>query len=403
MDIGDTPDEAAFRLEARAWLSDHATLRSTATAASSGHHGDLAAHVAACKAWQATLHAQGWAGITWPVQFGGRGAGPVHAAIFAEEQARFDVAVGAFAVSIGMVGPTLMAHGSPDQQRHLDAMLRGDEVWCQLFSEPGAGSDLASLGTLAVRDGDTYIVNGQKVWTSLGQFADFGILLARTDPEQPKHRGISYFLVDMRSPGIDVRPLKQITGIAHFNEVFLTDVRIPATNLVGVEGEGWRVAQTTLSNERAFIGSGGGAWTVEQLIDLARRRGVAGDPRIRQELAKAHCRSEVLGYLGYRMRTAMSRGVMPGPEMFTMKLASANHWSATTDLATRILGPDGTLWAADAPEDGRWQQHHLGQFAIRIGGGTDEVQHNIIGERGLGLPREPHTDKDVPWSELVRA
>lgn len=401
MDIGDSPDEAAFRADARAWLSDHACPRPAAPA--TNHQIGLAAHVAACRAWQATLHEHGWAGITWPTQFGGRGASAVQAAIFAEEQACFDVAVGAFAVSIGMVGPTLMAHGSAEQQRHLQAMLRGTELWCQLFSEPGAGSDLAALATRAERDGDTYIVNGQKVWTSLGQFADFGILLARTDPDQPKHRGISYFIVDMRTPGIDVRPLKQITGVAHFNEVFLTDVRIPATNLVGAEGEGWPVARTTLSSERTFIGSGGGAWSVEQLIDLARRCGVADDPVIRQGLARAHCRAQVLGYLGYRLRTAMSRYALPGPEMLAMKLAYANHWVATTDLAQRILGPDGTLWGADAPDGGRWQQHHLGQFAIRIGGGTDEVQHNIIGELGLGLPREPQADKDVPWSQLARA
>ena len=401
MDIGDSPDEAAFRDAARAWLSKYARPRTAAPA--TNHQVDLADHVAACRAWQATLHEHGWAGITWPTQFGGRGASEVQAAIFAEEQARFDVAVGAFAVSIGMVGPTLMAHGSPEQQRHLDAMLRGVELWCQLFSEPGAGSDLASLATRAERDGDSYVVNGQKVWTSLGQFADLGILLARTDPDQPKHRGISYFIVDMRTPGIDIRPMKQITGVAHFNEVFLTDVRIPAGNLVGAEGEGWSVARTTLSNERAFIGSGGGAWTVGQLIDLARRCGVADDPVIRQGLAKAHCRAQVLGYLGYRLRTAMSHHTVPGPEVLTMKLAYANHWVETTDLAQRILGPDGTLWGADAPDGGRWQQHHLGQFAIRIGGGTDEVQRNIIGEHGLGLPREPQIDKDVPWSRLARA
>jgi alkylation response protein AidB-like acyl-CoA dehydrogenase len=246
MHIGDSPDEAAFRAEAAAWLTTVAAPRQTGE---SMHYDDLAAHVAECRTWQRTLYDNGWAGITWPKAFGGRGGTSLQASIFAEEQSRFDVSTGSFAVATGMVGPTLMAHGTPEQQqRYLDGMLRGDEVWCQLFSEPGAGSDLAGLGTRAVLDGDEWIVNGQKVWTSLGQFAEFGILLARTDPDVPKHRGITYFIVDMRSPGIEVRPLVQMTGTAHFNEVFLTDVRIPAANVVGEVGNGWKVAQTTLTS-----------------------------------------------------------------------------------------------------------------------------------------------------------
>jgi alkylation response protein AidB-like acyl-CoA dehydrogenase len=303
-----------------------------------------------------------------------------------------------------MVGPTLMAHGTPEQQRRfLEPMLRGEHVWCQLFSEPGAGSDLASLATRATLDGDTWVVNGQKVWTSFGQFADFGILLARTDPDVPKHAGITYLIVDMRTPGIEVRPLTQITGVAHFNEVFLTDVRIPTGSVVGAVGDGWKVAGTTLASERAFIGSGGGSWTVPELIELARRTGRAHDPVVRQGLMRAHCRAAALTYLGYRMRTAMSLQRMPGPEMLVMKLFLARHWAATLDTALEVLGAEGLLWGEDALDDGRWQQSLLGQFAVRLGGGTDEVQHNIIGERGLGLPREPSLDKGVPWRELVRS
>ena len=397
MHIGDTPEEAAFRAEARAWLEAHAHHRDSHEGKSADHTRDLAGHMQACRDWQRVLYDNNWAGITWPKQYGGRGASAIQSAIFAEEMSQFDVATGAFAVSIGMVGPTLIAHGTPEQQQHhLAPILKGEEVWCQLFSEPGSGSDLASLGTRAVRDGDDWIVNGQKVWTSFGQFADYAILLARTDVDLPKHAGITYFILDMKSPGIDVRPITQITGVQHFNETFLTDVRIPHTNIIGEINAGWKGAQTTLMNERSHIGSGG-TWSVDQLIQLAQQRGLSHDLNIRQGLAQAHARAETLRYMGFRMRTAMSQMRMPGPEALTLKLAYANHWRLTAELATEILGAGAMLWADDAPEDNQWGQHLLGQFAIRIGGGTDEIQHNIIAERGLGLPREPQLDKDMPW------
>ncbi len=397
MHIGDTPEEAAFRAEAHAWLKTHAHRRDSHEGKTADHTRDLARHMQECRDWQRVLYDNNWAGITWPKQYGGRGASAIQSAIFAEEMSQFDVATGAFAVSIGMVGPTLIAHGTPDQQQHhLAPILKGEEVWCQLFSEPGSGSDLASLGTRAVRDGDDWIVNGQKVWTSFGQFADYAILLARTDVELPKHAGITYFILDMKSPGIDVRPITQITGVQHFNETFLTDVRIPHTNIIGEINAGWKGAQTTLMNERSHIGSGG-TWSVDQLIELAQQRGLSGDLNIRQGLAQAHARAETLRYMGFRMRTAMSQMRMPGPEALTLKLAYANHWRLTAELATTILGAGAMLWADDAPEDNQWGQHLLSQFAIRIGGGTDEIQHNIIAERGLGLPREPQLDKDMPW------
>ena len=402
MHIGDTPDEARFRAEARAWLDAHARRKVPGQREAADHTRDLDAHTRACRDWQRVLFEHGWAGITWPTEYGGRGASAIQSAIFAEEMAAYDVSVGTFAVSIGMVGPTLIAHGSPDQRtKHLEPILKGEEVWCQLFSEPGSGSDLASLGTRAVRDGDDWVVNGQKVWTSMGQFADYAILLARTDVDVPKHAGITYFILDMRSPGIEVRPITQITGIQHFNETFLTDVRIPHTNVVGEVNGGWAVAATTLANERNFIGSGG-SWSADDVIALARATGRHTDPVIRQELTRAYIRGECMRYLGYRMRTAMSQRRMPGPEMLTMKLGFANHWRLTAETAMRIIGADGTLWGDDAPDDNRWAQHLLGQFAIRIGGGTDEIQHNIIAERGLGLPREPQPDKDQPWRSQSR-
>ena len=396
MDIGDTEQEAAFRAIAAEWLAEHAP-----THAAKGPHSQLGDHVAASMQWERILFDHGWAGVTWPVEHGGRGGTPIQASIFAEEMATHDVTLGPLTVSIGMVGPTLMAHGTDEQKaRHLGPVLRGEQLWCQLFSEPGAGSDLAALATRAVRDGDDWIINGQKVWTSLGQFADYGILLARTDPDVPKHAGITYFIVDMRSPGIDVRPLRQMTGEAHFNETFLTDVRIPSCNVVGELGDGWSVARTTLNSERSSIASGGGAWNVAELLQLARENGASADPILRDGLIKAHIRQSVMTYTGYRVKTAMSRGALPGPEALTMKLAYARHWAATMDTAMRVLGADALLTTKETAAS--WHHHLLNQYAIRLGGGTDEVQSNIIGELGLGLPREPSADRGVAWKDLRR-
>src|SRR3954471_6111683 len=262
MDFDESPEEIGFRAEVRAWLEANAP-----TSAAPGY-GDRR-HLEHAKAWQAVLADNGWACITWPVEYGGRGGTGTEAAIFADEQSALGINVGSFAVGIGMAGPTIIAHGTPEQkERFLRPLLRGEEVWCQLFSEPGAGSDLAGLATRAVRDGDEWVVTGQKVWTSGAHESDWGILLARTDPDQPKHRGITYFLVDMHAPGIEIRPLRQMTGASHFNEVFLTDVRIPHENVLGEVNGGWGVAMTTLANERVFIGGGGTGPTFDGLVDL---------------------------------------------------------------------------------------------------------------------------------------
>jgi alkylation response protein AidB-like acyl-CoA dehydrogenase len=326
----------------------------------------------------------------------------LQSAIFAEEQAKFAVSNGPLMVSINMVGPTLMAHGSEQQRaEHLDKIISGQEVWCQLYSEPGAGSDLASLRTRAVRDGDEWVVNGQKVWNSSARAADWAILLARTDPDVPKHRGITYFIVDMRTRGIDVRPLRQISGAYHFNEVFLDDVRIPHANVVGEVGDGWNVARTTLANERAMIGGGGSRGQVPALIELARANGRADDPLVRQAIARVVTNESVLRYLGMRSRTALSRGVPPGPEGSVMKLLVGRHLTEAADAALVIEGAAGTLAGADAPADGQWQQARLNTWMVRIGGGTDEVQHNVLAERILGLPREQQVDRDTPFRDLV--
>jgi len=402
VDFDDTPEEAAFRAEARAWLEAHAERRA-ADARPNLAAANAAGHVEACRAWQRTLYDGGWAGITWPKAFGGRGGTSNQARIFAAEQADFDVSVGPFMVATGMVGPTLIAHGTEAQQdRYLDAMLRGDEIWCQLFSEPGAGSDLAGLATRAVADGDTWVVNGQKVWTSGAHYSQWGILLARTDPDAAKHAGITYFLVDMATPGVEVRPLRQITGHAHFNEVFLTDVRIPGENVVGEVDGGWGVALTTLANERMSIGGASTSTTIEQLVDLARSLDRTGDPVIRQGLAEAYTRLRLLQFLGFRAQTAMSQGRPPGPEVSVMKLAISDHYERTGDLLMAIEGAAGTLAGDDALREQLAQYLFLGQWSVRIGGGTDQVQRNVIGERVLGLPREARPDKDVPFRQLAR-
>jgi alkylation response protein AidB-like acyl-CoA dehydrogenase len=405
MDFDDTPEEAAFRAEARAWLQANARSRSDDADFSRHYHTAVvddsaeAAHVQRCKQWQRKLYDGGWAGITWPKPYGGRGASPMEAMIFNQEQAAFDVSTGVFSVGIGMAGPTIIAHGTDAQkERWLDPMLRGERIWCQLFSEPGAGSDLAGLSTRAVRDGDEWVVTGQKVWTSGAHFSDLGILLARTDPEARKHEGITYFVLDMTSPGIEVRPLRQITGRAHFNEVFLTEVRIPAENVLGDVNGGWRVALTTLANERSLIGGGGGM-VFGDLLRLAHEL-ARDDATSRQALADAFIRFEVLRYLGYRVQTAISQGRMPGPESSVLKLAYSRHVARTGDLALALEAARGML-LVDAPHHGFWQQQFLNQWSIRIGGGTDEVQRNVIGERVLGLPREPRPDKEVAFRELA--
>ncbi|HEX2576891.1 MAG TPA: acyl-CoA dehydrogenase family protein [Aquihabitans sp.] len=402
MDFDESPEEAAFRREARAWLDEHAG--SAAALSVTRRDGeDEADFVERARPWQALLAEHGWAGITWPAEYGGRGGTPAQAAIFAEEASGRGLPTGAFAVGVGMAGPTIIAHGTDEQKaRYLPPMLRGEEVWCQLFSEPGAGSDLAGLATRAERDGDEWVVNGQKVWTSGAHYSDYGILLARTDLDAPKHRGISYFLFDMRQPGVEVRPLRQITGASHFSEVFLTDARVRHDALLGEQNGGWAVTMTTLANERTFMGGHSSGPTMEDLLALAEKLGVAGDPVVRQGLARAYTRKQVMGYLGMQVRTATSQGKPPGPGASVLKLMAAWNMKGNAELALAMQGPAGLLSAADAPEAGRWQQHFLSAPSIRIAGGSDEIQHNVIGERVLGLPPEARVDKAVPFRELAR-
>jgi len=304
-----------------------------------------------------------------------------------------------------LVGPPIMRHGTPEQQqRFLPGLLDGSVAWCQLFSEPGAGSDLAALSTRAVRDGDSFIVNGQKVWNTQAQFADWGILITRSDPDAPKHKGITFFLVDMSTPGVEVRPLVQATGQAHFNEVFFNDVVIPVENVVGEIDEGWAVTRTVLSSEAGMIGSGvGGSNGFEGVLALARRYGRTEDPEIRVRLADAYARERMLQLLGLRMQSFILNGSGNPPDPSVMKNYMVQSAEKRYDLALEIEGADGMLDKADAPQNGFWQTVHMGQFGSRIGGGTNEVHRNMIAERALGLPREMQPDKDLPWKEILKA
>lgn len=407
MDFDDTPAEREWRGECLEFLEGHAERRPEnvdwgetfwARAASSEQH---AAHAEACRSWQQLKFDMGWAGLTWPTEFGGRGLSRHFSAIFAEEEAHFDVATGMSAQSIGMAGPTIIAHGTDDQKRRfLTPMLTGEHVWCQLFSEPGAGSDLAGLRTTGVVDGDEMVVNGQKVWTSNATDAAWGMLLVRTNPDVAKHRGITYLLVDMASPGIDIRPLKQITGRSEFNEVFLDDVRVPLDNVVGEIDKGWGPILTTLANEREGIATGARAG-IADIIALAWRCGAADEPMVRQGIVKLHEISETIRFLGYRVRTAASRGELPGPESSILKLAASRRLALQGDLVMSIMGAKAMLYDSDAVMNGFWHNYaFLMQWAARIGGGTEEVQRNIVGDNVLGLPREPRLDKGIPFSDI---
>jgi alkylation response protein AidB-like acyl-CoA dehydrogenase len=386
------PDDERFRARARAWLDEHAPpVRERLGAVRNDRE-----RFDACRSWQRILADGGWAGLTWPREHGGAGLTPVQASIFGEEQARAGVTAGFIASTVGMVGPVLLRHASAGQRdRYLRPLLRGEETWCQLFSEPGAGSDLANLATRARRDGDEFVVDGEKVWTSNAHLCDFAILLARTDPDAPKHRGITFFLVDLHSPGIDVRPLRQITGAAHFNEVFLTGVRIPAANVVGTVDGGWGPARTVLAHEAAVIGGGTAHAASASLIELARTIGRHEEPLVRQALARAYTRETIQDYLKASVQAAVRAGRRPTIDGSVLKVLWAESRRDRARLAVDLLGVAGTL-------DDTHSRLFLDTLGGCIGGGTNEVHRTMIGERVLALPPEARVDKDVPYRELTR-
>ena len=361
--------------------------------------------------WCARLGEAGWATPTWPAEYGFLGLSGSQAKVVNEELNRWKVPRSFNIIGIGMGGPTIMHWGTDEQkQRMLKPMAKHEEIWCQLFSEPGSGSDVASLATRAVKDGDEWVVNGQKVWTTLAHMAKWGLLVARTDPDQPKHKGLSYFIVDMKAPGVEVRPLKQITGDAEFNEVFFTDVRIPDTMRLGPEGEGWMVATTTLMNERAALSGAGsasdqnvGGGPIDLIIAAAKRNGSAADPVVRQRLAQATIEGRVIKMTNLRSSAARKAGHQPGPEGSITKLFQAEYNQRLQDLAMEILGSKAMAWSPDDEQTELSVRGFLRSRANTIEGGTSEIMRNILGERVLGLPKEPSVDRDIPWKEIPRS
>jgi len=398
MDLNYTPEDEAFRQRVRRWFAEHRP------------RGE---HLEDRKAWQRTLYDAGFVGMGWPREYGGQDARPMEQAIVAEEMALAGVPGPFNGLALGLLGPTLIVHGTVAQkERYLARMLTAEEIWCQLYSEPDAGSDLASLKTSAVRDGGDWVVSGQKVWTSLAPYSDYGMLLARTNPNVPKHRGISYFILDMHSPGVEVRPLKQITGHSEFAEVFFNNVRIPGQNIIGEEGQGWELAQTTLGFER-----GGNTLArvtrhqanLRRLSEICRtlsRDGVPAleDPLVRQRLGRMAVEVEVLRYAGYRILSKLEKGQRPGSESSVDKLYYSELDKRHQELVQDILGPYGQL-ERGLPEglelggsgvrgqDSSWTFNFLWSRAGTIYAGSSEIQKNIIGERVLKLPREPRADR----------
>ena len=396
MDFNDSPDEAAFRAEARAFLDEHAPREPIPQYHKEKVEDDviLPRH----REWQRTLYAHGWGALTWSNEYGGRGLGPIEQIIWNHELGRVGLGPSLFVAGLGMAGPTIIAHGTDAQkERYLEPMLKVDEIWCQLFSEPGAGSDLAGLACRAVLDGDEWIVNGQKTWCSGAQYADWGMMLTRTDPSAPKHKGISYFLLDMKTPGIEVRPLQQMTGDAHFNEVFLNDVRVPDANRLGPVNGGWLCTLTTLTNERMAMAGTEGMFTWSELVEHARANGVRMDGATRDEMARLFTWVKALELLNARCVTKLSRGEIPTAESSVMKLALARIVSKGTELGVRLLGPEGLL------RTGTWQHQWLFAPAFHIAGGTDEIQKNVAAERVLGLPVEDRSDRETPFEDLSRS
>ncbi|MFC5181520.1 acyl-CoA dehydrogenase family protein [Actinomadura harenae] len=376
-----------YRSRARAWLAER-------TADLPPDPG-----LAESRAFMAALYDAGYVGITWPAEYGGRGLSAVEERAFQQAAADVPLPVGVFGIGLGMCGPTLLSLGTEEQKRrYVRPLLRGEEIWCQMFSEPGAGSDVASLQTRAVRDGGDWVVDGQKVWTSVARQADLGLLIARTDPDVPKHQGITMFVVDMRDPGVDVRPLRDMTGESHFNEIFLTGVRVPAENVVGEVNGGWAAAVTTLLHERVSIGMG--ATRTERpasfaaLRAAARERGLLGDPGVTDLLLDLYLRERAFDLLTARMSQEVRAGIQPGARGSVSKLLLADLTLASADLASEILGPECLAGDDPVARALAWAP------GMALGGGTNEIMRNIIGDRVLGLPREPQVDRTLPFRAL---
>ena len=399
MDFSDSPEEARIRSEVRGWLEKNVPTKDELKGLD---------YIQQAKLWQKRKFDAGWACIRWSKEYGGRGGSVIEQVIWGQEEGKFDVPQNIFTIGQGMAAPTLMAWASEEQKRKfLPPMASGEVVWCQLFSEPAGGSDLAALRTRSERDGDDWVINGQKIWTSGAHYSDFGILVTRSDPSVPKHKGLTYFFLDMKSAGVDIQPIKQISGGANFNQVFFTDVRIPDAQRLGAVGQGWQVSLTTLMNERATISSGGGmGFGVKQALQLARKvklgdKPALADSGVRAKLADWYCQESGLRFTNYRSMSALSRGDVPGPENSIGKYVSAAKGQDMASFCMDLLGMTGTI--ADfkkSPDAARFVAQYMGAPGGRIAGGTDEIMLNILAERVLGLPGDVRVDKGIPFSEV---
>ncbi len=384
MDLRDSPEEAAFRSELRTFFGERlpAELR--------GHQGGAARFDGgAVRAWSRMLHEAGYAGLTWPTEYGGRGLAPAYQAIYLEEESRAEAPPHVGVIGLGMAGPTIMAHGTDAQKRaHLSQILSAEQIFCQGFSEPEAGSDLAAVRTSARLDGDALVVDGQKVWSSFAHLADFCILLARSDPSSERHEGLTFLIVDMHSPGVEVRPLRQLTGEAEFNEIFLTGARVPVENVVGEIGGGWEVAMTTLLHERGTLGFALVARlevAVGRLLELARDRGATDAQR--EAIALEWIELQALKHTAYRSLSSLARTGVPGPEGSILKLQWSEANQRLTKLGLELLGSDAQLVEENAAYAGWWQHQQLRARGNTIEAGTSEILRSILAERVLGLPR----------------
>ncbi|MBD3769789.1 MAG: acyl-CoA dehydrogenase family protein [Rhodobacterales bacterium] len=396
MDFNDTPEEAAFRAEARAFLEKHLQPKGSAPVSR-----DRANMLQKAKDWQKTKAENKFAQITWPKEWGGRGGTAMQSVIWGQEESKFDAPTGPFAIGLGMCIPTVIAFGSDEhKQRYVQKALMGEEIWCQLFSEPSAGSDVAGLKTRAVKDGDEWVINGQKVWTSGAHYSDYGILLVRTDPKVPKHKGLTMFIVNMKQPGVEVRPIHQASGGREFNEVYFTDVRIPDKDRLGDVGAGWKVALVTLMNERLAVGgSPGPDWG--EIMAYARQQGTMSDQAFREKLADWYVAAQGYKLTKFRTQTALSRGQTPGPENSIGKIITANHLQDICNSAIEMQDHYGIINEQDRmPADAIFQQSFMWAPGLRIAGGTDEILKNIIAERVLGLPQDVRVDKDLPFDQM---
>ena len=388
-----------FRNRARAWLEQHAPRRGGGKESGEPEGADIAAQ----KAFQAKLYDAGFAGITWPKEYGGQGLTNAEQIAFSQAARDFALPVGAFVIGLGMPGPTILELGTEEQkQRYLPRLLRGEEIWCQLFSEPSGGSDVAALITTAVRDGDEWVLNGQKVWTSGAQYSDYGAVIARTDPTVPKHNGITMFIVDMHAPGVTVRPLKVATGATPFNEVFFDQVRLPADAVIGEVNDGWRAAVIMLRNERVAIGTMAAPRTSPlsyySLRGLAARLGTGADAGLSRKLAELYARERSVQLFGQLLREEAMAGRDPGPRGSVAKLAGAELGVFASQVAAEVLGPAAA--ASDSEDVGAVLNAMISAPGGSIAGGTNEIQRNIIGERVLGLPKDPGVDRGTPFDQL---